>query len=155
MYFTRPDRNRVDDLMALDEALIMANLIFEGSIVDSAAYLDGTREFVIEAESADGTGEPWRLTVSFRWPKEHDTPLSEGDLTLSAPDGGELVAVLQSGSAEEELDEDTGGESIQLALVFRAMSGEGSLADVADASVTGALTGEDAQLLLDLRPATG
>ena len=132
----------------------MESLTFEGSIVDSAAYLDGTREFVIEAESPDETGEPWHLTVSFRWPKEHDTPLNEGGLTLSAPDGGELVAVLQSGTAVEELEEDTGGESIQLALVFRAMSGEGSLADATIASVTGALTGEDAQLRLDLRPAT-
>lgn len=132
----------------------MASLTFEGSVVDSAAYLDGTREFVIEAESSNGAGEPWRLTVSFRWPKEHDTPLKEGDLTLSAPDGGELVATLKTGTAVEELDEDTGGESIQLALVFRAVSGEGSLADVTIASVTGALIGEDAQLRLEHRPAT-
>ena len=155
MYFTRFARNSVGDVRARDEASIVESLTFEGSVVDSAAYLDGTREFVIEAESSDGTAEPWRLTVSFRWPKEHDTPLNEGDLTLSAPDGGEIVAGLQSGTAGEELDEDTGGESIQLALVYCAMSGEGSLADVTIVSVTGVLTGEDTQLRLDFPLATG
>jgi hypothetical protein len=127
----------------------MSVLEFEGAVVDSAAYLDGTREYMIEAE-APAAGEPWRLTLSFRWPKDHDTPLEEGDLTVSGGAGAELLAALRDGTAAEMEDEDTGAESVELALSFTVSSAEGPLVGVERATLRGTVLGEDARLVLEL-----
>ena len=105
-------------------------LEFAGAVVDEQAYLDGTREYAIEAES-EGSADaaaPWRLTLTFRWPKEEDAALEEGDLTLIDPTGSDLYAALRAGTAASVFDEETGAEAVQLDLRFEVNSGEGSLA---------------------------
>ena len=126
-------------------------LDFEGAVVDEQAYLDGTREYTIDAEGPPGTAAPWRLTLSFRWPKESDAPLEEGDLTLADPDGSELYAALRGGTAESAFDEETEAASVRFDLTFEIGSGEGTYAGSSgDARVLGTLLGEEARLTLEL-----
>ena len=124
----------------------------EGAIVDEQAFLDGTREFTVEAgETPEGTPAPWELTLTFRWPKEPDAALDEGDLTLNGPDGAAIYATLRSGSAALGVDEDTGDDLVRLDLSFEVGSAEGAVAGVAAVRLHGTLTGQSARLTAELR----
>jgi hypothetical protein len=122
-------------------------LAFEGAVVDQQTFLDGTREFTVDAASEASDGAPWELTLTFRWPKEEDAQLNEGDLTLTAPDGGALYATLRSGTAESVIDDETDAEVTQVDLRFGVGSGEGAYAGAAgEVRLFGTLAGEEARL---------
>jgi len=106
------------------------SLDLAGEIVDQQAFLDGTREYTLEAETAPAGDEegPWRLTLSFRWLKEIDESIEEGDLSLLDPRGSALYGTLVEGSAETVFDEDTADEAVLIDLTLEARSGEGKYA---------------------------
>ena len=112
---------------------------FTGEVVDEQALLDGTRELTIEAASTAAHADAdWQLSLSFRWPKEMETELEEGELSLTG-DGAAVYATLRDGTVAEVFDEDTADEIVRLALTFQVSSGEGELSSAAG---TVALSGE-------------
>jgi hypothetical protein len=106
-------------------------LAFVGEVVDQQTFLDGTREFMIEAQSDSGVGDAgeWLLTLSFRWLAEIDATVEEGDLSLTGPDGAGVFAALSEGAAEMVYDEDSAEDVTQLHLTAEVRSGEGRLTD--------------------------
>jgi hypothetical protein len=123
----------------------MARVVFEAAVLDQEAYLDGVREYTIEGASAPGHGD-WRLTLTFRRPKEPDEPLDEADLTLSSSDDDHLFATLGDGRATAALDDET-GETIELAIEFNISAGEGRYAGASGTvTLTGEVTGATATL---------
>jgi hypothetical protein len=126
-------------------------LAFEGAIVDQQTFLDGTREFTVEAASEGVESGPWELTLTFRWPKEEDVGLDEGDLTLTAPGGDAIFATLQAGMAESTIDDETAAEVTQVDLRFGVGSGEGAYAGATgEVLLFGTLTGEEVRLAATL-----
>jgi hypothetical protein len=124
-------------------------LTFAGEIVDQQTFLDGTREFMIEARSAPPSGEtaPWLLTLSFRWVAEIDAAVEEGDLSLTGPDGGGIYAAVIEGSAENIFDEDSAEDVTMIRLTAEVRSGEGVYADWSGTiDIAGRLTGGQAHL---------
>lgn len=131
----------------------MADVVrFDGVIVDRQTLLDGTRELTIEAEGDVGGAETaWQLTLSFRWPKEPDAELEEGDLALVRPDGTELLASLSGGTAETTFDDETEDERVRLDLRFAVQPGEESNATgPGTVRVAGELSAEEAQLSVEI-----
>ncbi|MGE0542067.1 MAG: hypothetical protein AB7R89_17990 [Dehalococcoidia bacterium] len=122
---------------------------FLGEVVDQQTFLDGTREFMIEARSdaaAEGAGE-WLLTLSFRWLAEIDASVEEGDLSLTGADGAGLYAALIDGAAELIYDEDSAEDVTLLRLTAAVRSGEGRYADwTGSIRVSGRLAGGHARL---------
>jgi hypothetical protein len=128
-------------------------LEFVGEIVDQQAFLDGTREYAIEAETASDGGAPWRLTLSFRWPKEMDAALEEGDLSLADPEGSAVYGTLRDGSAEAVFDEDTADELVRIDLCFEVRSGEGAYAEQrSSVRAEGTLVGGEVRLAVSWEP---
>jgi hypothetical protein len=124
-------------------------LTLVGEVVDQQTFLDGTREYMIEAQSDSGpagAGE-WLLTLSFRWLAEIDATVEEGDLSLTGPDGAGLFATLTKGAAEMVYDEDSAEEVTQLHLTAEVRSGEGRLSDrTGEIRLSGRITGGQAHL---------
>jgi hypothetical protein len=124
-------------------------LEFSGEVVDQQTFLDGTREFTIEAHSdaAAGDGDAWLMTLSFRWLAEIDASVEEGDLSLTGPDGAGVFAALTEGTAEMTYDEDTAEDVILLRLTAEVRSGEGRYADsTGTIRLSGRLAGGQAHL---------
>lgn len=124
-------------------------LTFAGEIVDQQTFLDGTREFMIEAQSVPPSGEtePWLLTLSFRWVAEIDAAVEEGDLSLTGPDGAGIYAAVIEGSAENIFDEDSAEDVTMIRLTAEVRSGEGIYADWGGRiDIAGRLTGGQAHL---------
>jgi hypothetical protein len=130
---------------------------FTGEVIDQQTFLDGTREFTIEAQSdtMPGGAGAWLLTLSFRWLAEIDATVEEGDLSLTGPDGAGVFATLTEGAAETIYDEDSAEDVTQLHLTAEVRSGEGRLTDwTGTILVSGRITGAQAYLELktDLAP---
>ncbi len=126
---------------------------FTGEVVDEQALLDGTRELTVEAAGsvADADAD-WQLSLSFRWPKEMEADLEEGELSLTTDDAA-VYATLREGTVTEVLDEDTADEVVRLALTFEVSSGEGKLSGAAGTvGLSGEIVGTQIRLaaLLDL-----
>ena len=120
---------------------------FTGEVVEEQAFLDGTREFTIEAEEVGAAGDAaWHLSLTFRWPKETEIGLEEGE--LSATRGGDaLYATLGEGTAETVFDEDAADEVVRFSLTFEASSGEAAFAGVTGtAHLSGEIAGTQARL---------
>lgn len=102
---------------------------FTGEVIDQQTFLDGTREFTIEAQSVTTAGgaDEWLITLSFRWLAEIDATVGEGDLSLTGPDGAGVFAALTEGAAETIYDEDSAEDVTQLHLTAEVRSGEGRL----------------------------
>ncbi|MGH2585762.1 MAG: DNA polymerase, partial [Dehalococcoidia bacterium] len=127
--------------------LIEESLDFVGKIVVEQTLPNGTREYMIEAETASGGDEPWRLALSFRWPREMDAELEEGDFSLAGPSGSAVNGALRDGSAEAVFDEETADKLVRIDLRFELRSGEGAYVDRRGAvRVGGALVGDEARL---------
>lgn len=128
----------------------------DGEIVDRQTFLDGTREFTIEAQSAPEPGEAvWLTTLSFRWLAEIDASIEEGDLSLTGPDGDGVYAAITEGEAESVFDEDIADEVTMLSLRGEVRSGEGQYAAWRGTiRVTGRIAGEEVHLEMEtnLRP---
>jgi hypothetical protein len=123
--------------------------VFVGDVVDQQTFLDGTREFTIEAQSDSGAGDTgeWLLTLSFRWLAEIDSTVEEGDLSLTGPDGAGVYATLTEGAAEMLYDEDNAEDITTLRLTAEVRSGEGQYADwTGTIRLSGRLTGTQARL---------
>jgi hypothetical protein len=107
------------------------SIAFVGEVVDQQTFLDGTREFMIEAQSEARAGDAgeWLLTLSFRWMAEIDATVEEGDLSLTGRDGAGVFAALTEGAAEMVYDEDSAEDVTQLHLTAQIRSGEGRLAE--------------------------
>jgi len=105
-------------------------LTFVGEVVDQQTFLDGTREFMIEAQSDAGVVDAgaWLLTLSLRWLAEIDATVEEGDLSLTGPDSDGVFAALREGAVEMVYDEDSAEDVTQLHLTAEVRSGEGRLA---------------------------
>ena len=132
-------------------------LVFAGEVVDQQTFLDGTREFTIEAQSDDAAGDvgDWLLTLSFRWLAEIDASVAEGDLSLTGPDGAGVYAALTEGAAETAYDEDSAEDVTSLRLTAEVRSGEGGYADwTGTVQLSGRLTGGQVRLeaVTDLVP---
>jgi len=125
----------------------MLTIELEGAVVDEQTFLDGTREFTVDAaESTAGDATPWQLTLTFRWPKEAEDALDEGDLTLTGPDDAAIYATLRAGAVAPRLDEDTGDELVRLDLAFEAGAAEGAATNIAAVRLFGTLSGQTARL---------
>jgi hypothetical protein len=129
------------------------SLQLEGEVIDRQTYLDGTREFNLEATGGPDAEGPWRLTLSFRWPKEAAGP-DEGDLSLTDPPGSALYGTLSEGAAEDVYDEDTASDVLHLSLDFEIRSGEDAFAGwTGRAHVAGRVSGEQAALTVEIAAA--
>lgn len=113
---------------------------FVGVIVDRQSFLDGARHLTIEGEDRPPTG--WQLSLSFRWSVQSEV-VTEGDLSLTEPDGGELQASLATGRASEVTDEEGNVNAAQIDLTFMVSGGEGRFANAAgDLRLTGTIAGQ-------------
>jgi hypothetical protein len=124
-------------------------LTFAGEVVDQQTFLDGTREFTIEAQSDTATGDAgaWLLTLSFRWLAEIDASVEEGDLSLTGSDGAGVYATVTEGAAEMTYDEDSAEDVTTLRLTAEVRCGEGRYADWTGViRLSGRLTGGQARL---------
>jgi hypothetical protein len=131
------------------------SLRVEGEVVDQQTYLDGTREFTVEASGPPDADAPWQVTLTFRWPKEEGGP-DEGDLTLTDAAGASLYGTLTGGSTEDAYDEDTASEVVRLALDFELRSGDGAFAGYSgSARVSGDLAGERVELAVEVSAEPG
>jgi hypothetical protein len=131
------------------------SLTMDGEVVDLQTYLDGTREYTVEASGPPDAAAPWRVTLTFRWPKEEGGP-DEGDLSLTDAEGASLYGSLSGGSADDAYDEDTASEVVRLALHFAIRSGDGAFAGyTGNARVTGDLAGESAALTVEVSAEPG
>jgi hypothetical protein len=122
-------------------------LRFDGEIVDQQAFLDGTWEYTIEAETtSEDERAPWRLSLSFRWLKGLEHAVAEADCALTDPDGASLYAELDEGSAETAFDEEAGDDATLVQMELSVRSGEGTYADSSGAiHLLGRLIGGRAQ----------
>lgn len=131
-------------------------LVMEGEVVDQQTFLDGTREFTIEAGSVGpGAAGGWLLTLSFRWLAEIDASVEEGDLSLTDAEGSGVYAAITRGSAETVFDDEVADEVTLLRLEADVRSGEGRFADWGGTvRVEGRLAGGEVRLeaALDLTP---
>jgi hypothetical protein len=128
---------------------MQGSLAFAGEVVDQQTFLDGTREFTIEAQSEPraGEAEAWLLTLSFRWVAGIDATVEEGDLSLTGEDGAGVYAALTEGSAEIVYDEDSAEDVTVLRLHAEVRSGEGGYANWTGAiDLSGRLAGDQAYL---------
>jgi hypothetical protein len=138
------------------DGAMQQTLVMEGEVVDQQTFLDGTREFTIEAASvgpADAGG--WLLTLSFRWLTEIDASVEEGDLSLTDAEGSGVYAAVTEGSAETAFDDEIADEVTLLRLRADVRSGEGGFAGWSGAvQVSGRLAGGEVRLeaALDLTP---
>lgn len=69
-----------------------------GDVVEWQTLLNGMRIASIEGASVDGD---WTLSLSVSWNVRSGPDVSEGDLTLTRPDGAELYATLTEGRIGE------------------------------------------------------
>lgn len=122
---------------------------FDADVTEEQRLLNGTRYLSLEGETA-GEDEVWLLSLNFGQPKEPGAPISEGDLTLSGPDG-EFFASVFEGHIELEVDEVSGAEREALSLNLRIEGGEDAF-DGAQGTVrlAGALSGGRAELRAEI-----
>lgn len=85
-----------------------------GEVSERAELLNGSMQLALDG-SASQQSERWDLVVSLAWRlgREGAIPLEEGDLALddAGATSAEVVAILDSGSAEE--DTDTGNAIVE------------------------------------------
>lgn len=122
-------------------------LEFEAEVVEQQRLLNGAEYLSLQGQ---GEGIPWSLSLSFERPKESGAAMTDGDLTLTAPQGV-LFAGLESGRADIVIDEIAGDEQTTLKLSFQIHGGEGDFEDAAGAvALQGEIAGAQASLRLTL-----
>jgi hypothetical protein len=120
--------------------MLRMQINFVGVITDRQSFLDGARQFMIEAEDQPATG--WQMALAMRWPLETEQ-VEEGDLTLRDPSGAELTGSLMEGRASEFTDEDGNVNAVRVDLRFEVTGGEGGYAGASGSvRVHGTIAGE-------------
>lgn len=120
--------------------MLRIQISFAGVIAERQSFLDGARQFTIEAEDQPPMG--WRMTLALRWPLETEQ-VEEGDLTLIDPTGAELSGSLIEGHAAEITDEDGNVNAARVDLRYEVTGGEGGYANAAGSvHVYGTIAGE-------------
>jgi hypothetical protein len=120
--------------------MLRMQINFAGVIAERQSFLDGARQFTIEAEDQPSLG--WRMTLAVRWPLESER-VEEGDLTLTDPSGSELSGSLMEGSAAEITDEDGNVNAARVDLQYEVSGGEGGYANATGrVRVHGTIAGE-------------
>lgn len=78
-----------------------------GEVSERAELLNGTMQLALDGATSEGATR-WELSIALAWRlgREGAIPLEEGDLALddAGATGVELVALLDSGTAEEDVD---------------------------------------------------
>jgi hypothetical protein len=96
---------------------------FTGEVSERAELLNGTMQLELDGVTSDEEAH-WELSISLAWRlgREGAIPLEEGDLALDAAGAtsAEVVALLDSGSAEE--DADTGNAIIEALFTIEESS---------------------------------
>lgn len=92
-----------------------------GEITERAELLNGAAQLALDGGAIDAD-PAWTIEAALSWRlgRSGAVTLDEGDLTLEA-DRGELVAVLDHGTAE--LDPDTGGVEIEAVFAVEGVTG--------------------------------
>jgi hypothetical protein len=102
-------------------------ITFNAEVVEEQRQLDGSR--YVAVEGADDSDGAWFLMLTFGQAKSPETELTEGDLTLTGPDGV-ILAGLESGHADIVNDDADGDEQEVFDLMLRANGGEGKYAEI-------------------------
>jgi len=77
-----------------------------GDVSERTELLNGAMQLALDGATTEGGRYGVTLTIAWRLGREGAIPLEEGDLTLDDPatDDAETVAILDAGTAEEDID---------------------------------------------------
>lgn len=91
----------------MPESTAEVRYVLTGEVSERAELLNGTMQLALDGATSEVT-TPWELTIALAWRlgREGAIRLEEGDLALddAGATSAELVALLDSGTAEEDID---------------------------------------------------
>lgn len=99
---------------------MVGTVSFVGVVTEHQAFLGGTDEFTIDAESVE-SGEDeqsWQAALDLRWPRAAGGLVEEAGLLLTSAAGDEISGSFVVGTATIQIDEDTGAERLTFSLRF-------------------------------------
>lgn len=98
----------------------MPELRSSGDVVEHQSFLNGTRYYLLEG-AGEMLGRTWQWTLSFTLPRDEGEPVIEGDLSVDS-DASAWYGSVADGTHTENIDEDTGGDVVQVRLRVQRLS---------------------------------
>lgn len=126
---------------------------FVGVVTEHQAFLGGTDEYAIDAESVESRdgATSWQATLDLRWPRAAGGPVEEAGLILTSGEGDEISGSFVAGTATIHIDEDTGAERLAFSLRFVIVGSDvgGEAQQMSDTGeIDGELDGDDVRFVL-------